>query len=170
MGGREGFSAGWSGRGENKQPEPPWISNTCKGEYMGESVIENILTKRYLTLEIENTFRSYIDSITLWAWIWSSSQARVTLKSSFASRRSLKATLMFDSKSFHRTQSFSLAIWKWLFPMWSGLNLLLFFQFKARLWNIFSCSNSFLPRGCFFTNPKCQPLKEISELFLPKKD
>ena len=64
-GGREGFSAGWSGREENKQREPPWISNTCKGEYMGESVIENILTKRYLTLEIENTFRSYIDSITL---------------------------------------------------------------------------------------------------------
>ena len=58
-GGREGFSAGWSGREENKQREPPWISNTCKGEYMGESVIENILTKESFDLG----YRKHLGSI-----------------------------------------------------------------------------------------------------------
>ena len=36
-----------------------------------------------------------------------SSQARVTSKKSFSSRRSLKAVLTLDSKSFHRRQNFS---------------------------------------------------------------
>ena len=47
------------------------------------------------------------DSITLWAWICSSSHARVTSKKSLSSRSSLKALLMLCSKSFQRRQNFS---------------------------------------------------------------
>ena len=50
------------------------------------------------------------DRITLWAWIWSSSQARVTSRNSWSSRSSLNATPMLDSKSFHLRQNFSFAI------------------------------------------------------------
>ena len=50
------------------------------------------------------------DKITLWACIWSSSQASVTSKKSLSSRSSLNAPLMLVSKSFHRRQNFSVVM------------------------------------------------------------
>merc|ERR1719447_884638 len=52
------------------------------------------------------------ERMTLWAWICSSSQDRVTSKKSLSSLNSRKAVEMLDSKSFHRRQNFSEAIFR----------------------------------------------------------